>query len=233
MFSALEQLLLPAECLSCRGLLPWTQSDALVCPACRTRWRALRPPWCERCGQPEPHFGPCRLCPEWPPALRRARSAVWLDSEAREAVHALKYRGLPRVAADLAARMVRVLPRPIPPATLIPVPLGPRRLRERGYNQSEHLAAALGRHWRLPVRPDPLVRRLDTATQTALTPTARLANVAGAFAGRNVPRSPVILVDDVFTTGATLAEAARALAAAGAREIAAVTFGRAVIPDFT
>lgn len=250
MSSALEQLLLPAECLLCRGLLLWTQADAVVCPACRSRWRAVRPPWCERCGQPEPHFGPCRLCCDWPDALATARSAVWLGDGARAVIHALKYRALPRIADDLAEAMVRHLPRPASPAVLVPIPLGPRRLQQRGYNQSEWLARSLGRRWRLAVRTDLLVRRRDTASQTALTPAARLANVAGAFEARNaevgtrnsgrpdrsafrLPRSTFVLVDDVFTTGATLAEAARTLAGAGSGAIAAVTFGRAVIPDFT
>jgi ComF family protein len=204
------------------------------------RWRAVRPPWCERCGQPEPHFGPCRLCREWPPALREVRSAVWLDDGARTAVHALKYRGLPRIAAELAAVAVRLLRRPPAGACLVPIPLGPARLRRRGYNQSTVLARELGRCWGLPVRAQLLARVRDTPTQTALTPTARLANVAGAFqvrtGGSDVrqPASPaLVLVDDVFTTGATLAEAARALAQAGFTSIAAVTFGRASIPDFT
>src|SRR5947208_13881582 len=121
-------------------------------------------------------------------------------------------------------------------ALLVPVPLARARVRERGYNQSERLARALGRRWRRPV-VDLLVRTRDTVPQTALTPEARLANVAGAFALRigdcglridggksksaiRNPKSamgrPLILVDDVFTTGATLAEAAGALERAGA-----------------
>jgi predicted amidophosphoribosyltransferase len=250
---AVEQLLLPAECLLCRALLSYRQSSRLVCDLCRHRWRAVRAPWCDRCGQPEPLFGGCRLCADWPPALAWVRSAVWLDSGARAAVHALKYGGLPRIADELAAAMIELGIPGLPAAWLVPVPLGPKRLRQRGYNQAERLARALGRRWRRPVI-ELLVRRRETATQTALTPEARLANVAGAFAARNaeggtrneetcegsafrVPSSaferPLILVDDVFTTGATLAEAARALERSGARTVLAVTFGRAVIPDFS
>jgi ComF family protein len=160
---------------------------------------------------------------------------VWLDGGAREAVHALKYRGLPRIAADLAESLVRLLPRPVPGTLLVPIPLGPARLKRRGYNQSEVLARALGRRWSLGVAPQLLVRVRNTPTQTALTPAARLANVAGAFRVRNgESRKPlIVLVDDVFTTGATLAEAARVLGEAGVSSITAVTFGRASIPDFS
>jgi ComF family protein len=222
--------------LLCRNLLAFTAADHLVCAPCRYRWRPIRPPWCERCGQPGPSFGPCRLCAQWPAALVWARSAVWLGAGARDAVHALKYRGLGRVAHDLADVMVRHLPQPPAGAALVPVPLAPRRQRERGYNQSARLAAALSARWDIPLR-DCLIRRRETRTQTALTPEARLANVAGAFETRHPPRTSAevgtrILVDDVFTTGATLVAAAAGLAAAGAREIGAVTFGRAGVPDF-
>jgi predicted amidophosphoribosyltransferase len=182
--------------------------------------------------------------------LQRVRSAVWLDGGARAAIHALKYNGLPRIATDLALALTRLVPRPSAGAVLVPIPLGPARLKRRGYNQSETLARALGVAWGLPVRAQLLVRMRDTPTQTALTPAARLANVAGAFGVQNdecgvqtgrrrshsafsTLHSPIILIDDVFTTGATLAEAARALGGAGFTSISAVTFGRASIPDFT
>jgi len=250
---AVEQLLLPAECLLCRALLSFRDAARLVCDVCRHRWRPVRPPWCARCGQPEPLFGRCRLCAEWPAAFGLARSAVWLDAGARDAVHALKYGGLPRIATDLAAAMVGLDVPGRDSGLLVPVPLGRARFRDRGYNQSERLARALGRRWQRPV-VDLLVRTRDTAAQTALTPEARLANVAGAFQLRigdcglriesgklqstiRNPKSamerPLVLVDDVFTTGATLAQAARALDRAGAHTVSAVTFGRAVVPDFT
>jgi len=178
------------------------------------------------------------------------RAAVWLEEGARRAVHALKYGGLPRIADDLAAAMAGVRPPADGPSALIPIPLAAKRLRERGYNQSEALARALARQWLIPVLVDVVVRTRETPTQTALTPETRLANVAGAFALRiddcglrigNLPiksaiRNPqfaIVLVDDVFTTGATLAEAARALEQAGATNVMGVTFARAAIPDFT
>ena len=228
----------------CHALLAPREANRLVCPVCRQRWKAVRPPWCERCGQPEPHFGPCRLCVEWPAAFRSVRSAVWLDENARPAVHALKYTGLPRIADDLAIAMAKLQSPADGASVLIPIPLAKKRLRERGYNQSEMLARALARQWRIPVLVDLLARTRETPTQTALTPATRLANVAGAFEVRNakfgmrnfafrLSNCELILVDDVFTTGATLAEAARALEQAGAKQILGVTFARAAIADFT
>ncbi|PYP15272.1 MAG: ComF family protein [Gemmatimonadetes bacterium] len=178
------------------------------------------------------------------------RSATWLIEGAQQAVYALKYGGLPRIADDLAAAMAALRPPADGPAALVPIPLATKRLRQRGYNQSEILARALARAWRIPVLVDVLVRTRETPTQTALTPETRLANVAGAFEMRNaelgmwngtqgvnsafrIPHSTLILVDDVFTTGATLAEAARALEQAGATRINGLTFARAAIPDFT
>ena len=178
------------------------------------------------------------------------RSAVWLDGGARRAVHSLKYDGLARIGRDMAAVVARLVEPPAPGAVLVPIPLGRKRRARRGYNQSDALAAPLARAWGLTNRPELLVRTRDTPTQTALTPAARLANVAGAFrvqnselrmqncsvasqSAFNILHSSLVLVDDVFTTGATLAEAACTLARAGFQSISAITFGRASLPDFT
>jgi ComF family protein len=225
----LERWLLPAACLLCDAPISSRDGDALVCALCRCRWRPVPGPLCDRCGQPA--FGDlaCRICADWTPALRRVRSAVWLDQSARLAVHRLKYEGWWRIAESLAEAM-----RGLEPLTgrvsLIPVPLGARRARVRGYNQSERIAAALARRMGAPVRTDVLRRARETQTQTALTPEARRANLAGAFTAGGARGLEVVLVDDVFTTGATLAAAAEALLAAGAASVDGVTFARALEP---
>ena len=231
LFAELERWLLPPACLLCDEPVPDREADALVCDLCRIRWRPIPHPLCSRCGQPSLGDLECRLCAAWPEGLARVRSAVWLESSAREAVHRLKYDGWTRASQAMAEAM-----RPLEPLTgqvsLIPIPLGRRRLRQRGYNQSACIGQALSDLIGAPVRTDLLQRARDTTTQTALTPEARHANVAGAFHAGVVRGLELVLVDDVFTTGATLAAAGAALFEAGAARVEAVTFARAM-PDLT
>jgi ComF family protein len=223
-----ERWLLPPACLLCDEPVPQRDGDALICSLCRIRWKPVPHPVCGRCGQPSLKDLDCRLCQDWPGGLDRVRSAVWLDGSARQAVHALKYEGWGRTAETMATAM-RGLEPLTPGVSLIPVPLGSRRFRSRGYNQSERIAAALAADLGLPVRNDVLRRVRETPTQTALTPEARHANVAGAFQAGMVHGFRLVLVDDVFTTGATLVAAGAALRSAGAVRVEAVTFARAVV----
>lgn len=153
-------------------------------------------------------------------------------------VHALKYGGWHATATGIAERMSRVAwPYDLAASrtALAPVPLAVSRLRERGFNQSERIASALGTRWRLPVWCDLVERERATETQTRLTPEERLVNVSGAFRARDSARgmlrnAHVVLVDDVVTTAATLNACAAALLAGGARTLSYVTFGRAPAP---
>jgi len=145
---------------------------------------------------------------------------------ARQAVFELKYRHHFDIATVLGPLMAgRVSDKP---ATLVPVPLHWRRKRARGYNQSELLAFNLGRTLGWPVDSSGLRRLTNTKDQLALDASLRQANVAGAFRWRNesVP-DRVLLVDDVFTTGATLNACAGAIRAAGGREVDGVVFAAA------
>jgi ComF family protein len=150
----------------------------------------------------------------------------------RALVHELKYRGRQRVAArlaDLIAADLRARAVLTTGAVLVPVPLHPRRKRERGFNQSEVLARALARRLPVAVCPQALARRRDTPPQTGLSAAGRRRNVAGAFAVRQAARVAgrvVVLIDDVLTTGATAHACARLLRQAGAAEVRLLTLVR-------
>jgi len=235
-----EALLLPAVCVACGKPLSPRERDAVCCAACRWRMRSIAPPLCGRCGQPLDDWerrgsaAPCGFCRGWPTELNWARSAVWLeDGPARELAHALKYGGWTSAArpmAELVARECRAQLAAV--EVLVPIPLGRTRERQRGHNQALELARALGRLRGIAVEPGALVRGRETTTQTDLTRAERWRNVAGAFRApsRAVRGRQVALVDDVLTTGATLAAAARVLRESGAAAVGAVTFGRAVVP---
>ena len=231
--SALLDLVLPRVCVCCERALG-DRETGLVCGHCWSRVRQLPEPQCERCGHPTGGHK-CRWCDLLPVFVRAVRSYCWMiEGPASAIVHALKYDGWPRIAEDMGGRLARLSwPRDVleERALLIPVPLAASRMRERGFNQSERIARALGARWQIPVLDGVLVRGRATETQTRLTPGERLRNVAGAFhttAERTRLRGAhVIIVDDVVTTGATLNACALALHQSGARIVSYVTFGRA------
>lgn len=222
----------PSFCPVCAAVLDHPTRG----PLCARCWQALprhRGPLC-RCGVPLPPALPlCGRCRRDRQPLAGGASLGPYEGGLREAIHALKYRGRRRVAERLAdlllgeAEARRVLEEA---EVLVPVPLHPRRRRERGFNQADLLAAAVGRRCRLPVAATALVRRKDTAPQAGLSAAGRRLNVAGAFGVRRRARIAgrvVVLVDDVLTTGATALACARALNDAGAREVRLLAVARA------
>lgn len=232
--SGLADLLMPRACVACdralRGVEP-----GVVCGWCWTRLDLLPFPQCARCGHPHIKHR-CRWCDLLPPYVRAVRSVCWIPGgSGGDIVHALKYEGWRAAAEGMAQRMARLAwPRDVVDerTALVPVPLSPTRLRERGFNQSEVIALALASAWRIPVWTDGLSRSRDTESQTRLTPSDRLRNVAGAFdvsssAPSRLRGAHVVLVDDVVTTAATMNACAQALIARGVRIVSYVTFGRA------
>jgi ComF family protein len=195
----------------------------------------LSAPRCARCGH-STYGEKCRWCDLLPPYVRAARSVCWASGDiGLGVVHALKYQGWHRVAREMALRMSR-LDWPVDViderCAIVPVPLSAKRERQRGFNQSEVLCAALAPRWNVAVWNDVLVRIRHTETQTRLTPGERLRNVSGAFSTRPSARkmlrgTHVVVVDDVVTTAATLNACAAALCDGGARIVSFVTFGRA------
>lgn len=235
--AAALDFLFPATCVACERLLD-SGERGLVCGRCWVRLSLLPSPQCNRCGHPLRSHS-CRWCALLLPEVALARSVCWTHrGTGAQIVHALKYGGWHATADEIGERMARVAwPYELAASrtALVPAPLSPSRLRERGYNQSEQLANALARRWRVPVWSGVIDRTRATETQTRLTPEERLANVSGAFRARDTARgmlrnAHVVLVDDVVTTAATLNACAAALLAGGARTLSYVTFGRAPAP---
>jgi predicted amidophosphoribosyltransferase len=200
--TVLLDLLAPPLCWACRSL---AARDGPLCQVCR---RSLR------------FVGPA-------PAVVRGLE-VWApvayDGPAADLVKALKFHGAARLAGDMAAIIVANAPAAMLAGDLVPVPLHPARRRARPFNQSALIAAAISGRTGLPVA-DCLTRTGSKQTQVGRARAARLTGAGTIQVAGRAPPS-VLLVDDVVTTGATLAACAAALRAAGTRQVGAIAFAR-------
>lgn len=215
----LVDLLLPDRCVACGS------EGVACCERCLGTMTLLRPPLCERCGAPTAWpVARCRECAGRRVPFAQARAAVAYDGPVVPFIRSWKERARRGLAAVAAEIVVREL---VPPDGdgVAYVPSVADRERWRGHNTAEQLARELAARWRLPVCRA-LARRGSPARQRGLSLAARRANVAGGFVARCVPPPRVLLVDDVYTTGATVSAAAAALRAAGADRVAVITFAR-------
>ena len=236
---ALLELLLPPACAGCRTPV---SGAAALCRRCDAALPRLPAGLCAGCLEraARPPGARCAGCTVRRGPLEAAAAVVRFEGAVEGWIHRFKYPGgglagldpAPlAVARALAREAAARVPGPLPDL-VVPVPLHPARLRERGFNPAGLLARAVAEAAGLPHRPRALERLRDTRSQTGLDRRARARNVAGAFGpGPGPPLPPRIwLVDDVFTTGATLEAAAQALRRAGARAVVGVCVARTPAP---
>jgi predicted amidophosphoribosyltransferase len=213
-------LLLPERCAVCRTV------GTAFCERCRRSLVPLAPPLCERCGAPG--AWPIRRCAECAGrrlAFATARAAIAYDVKGRRFVQAWKEGGRRDLASVAAGLVTTIVQRPAV-ETVTFVPGDRERRRDRGHAPAQRLAVELGRRWGLPV--DPLLRRTrPVRPQRGLTLSERRRNVRGAFACDGATAT-VCLVDDVYTTGATVNACARELRRSGARRVDVVCLARAL-----
>jgi len=230
MLDRLLDVLFPRRCVGC-GARPWP-----FCPECVAHVALLSPPGCRRCGRPlEEWVGVCGDCP--PAVIDWSRSAFLYEGPVRRGLMRLKFSGLSQVAQALAPAMVEALARAPParaptgkddPLVLTWVPLAGRRRRQRGYDQAEMLARAIGSLTGWPLRAM-LRREVETAPQARRAGPERRRALRGAFAAMgDVEPVRIVLIDDVLTSGATAAECATVLRRAGAREVGVLTAARSL-----
>lgn len=228
-------LILPDDCRICS--LPLREFSRIpVCRSCLSQPKPLEADhWCVTCGSPFLNAFPldadgrCGLCRRGLAGFDAAYAFGSYEGTLRSLIHLLKYKKICSLSKPLGQLLAGALPRHQRFDVVTAVPMHWRRRWMRGFNQAELLAAEIGRHFHIPVKP--LLKRCrPTPSQAGLTRAARRANVAGAFRVRNGVSAEglrVLLVDDVMTTGATVSACASALKRGGAKHVTVITLARA------
>ena len=220
----LRDALLPGSCLLCEA----NSGDALLCPACSLDLPRLPEKTCPQCTLPTSYGERCGACLKTPPHFEATLAPFLYEFPVDRIIHALKY-GHQLVVAEWAAAELAACCTGRDISLIMPLPLHPARLRERGFNQSAEVARRIGNRLNFQVDRSSLLRCRDTPPQAALPLKERRGNVRGAFeCRRDLSGERILLVDDVLTTGATAGECARILHLHGAREVTVAVLARAL-----
>ena len=221
--SALADMFYPERCVGCDR-----RSSDVLCRGCFEALPRVGAPTCGRCGLPTAFVTfVCEACKNVDFGFESARAPLRYEGVGKEVVHALKYRGYRKVVGGLATPlMIQVLGEGHFDF-VVPVPLHRSRQRKRGFNQAGLLARGASAGINAPVS-DTLEVVRSTRDQVELSAAQRRANVAGAYKASAPLQGRVLLIDDVFTTGATMSACASTLIRAGAREVHALSLCRTV-----
>jgi ComF family protein len=222
----------PPTCVSCDAVLP---APEFFCATCAPLVLESSGAACPRCAEPGNFTaGACPRCLRSPPKFGRAWAPFSYEGAISRAVHRFKYEDHPELARPLAELLARKASAFLGETrgALVPLPLHAARYRERKYDQTTLLGVALAKASGRALRDDVLTRVKSTTRQVDLSEAEREQNVAGAFEVHGaVQGAELLLLDDVFTTGATAREATRVLLAAGATRVDVLVFARAVRLD--
>jgi ComF family protein len=234
LIDGLIDIVYPKKCLACKDRLEINSAEEFICSKCREKIQKNTPPFCRHCGRylnPKKDAGNiCAKCIRQPLSFDRAFSPCAYSGVIKELIHEFKYKNKPYLGKPLSEIMISFIREynlPFSYADLVvPVPLHNARLREREFNQAEILSSHIAKELNINFSPAALFRKRSTRTQVDLKDEERFANVAGSFSINpkiSVKGKNILLVDDVFTTGATTSEAAGVLKNAGAHIVFTLT----------
>ena len=232
MFETAIVFLYPAKCRVCEAFLGVAPMP-YICADCWQDIQFLEPPWCDICGMPDIK-GLCDACATSPPRYGRLRTVALYQTTLQQAIHLFKFEKRKVFARHLIQLINAHIPADCSIATydfILPIPVHRKRLRERGFNQATLLANGIAKIEGVPVLTDTLVRKRHTVAQSSLDREARQQNIVGAFEVRNpevIRGKRLLVIDDVFTTGATIREAVNELWTVDPAEVDVLTLARAL-----
>ena len=234
MFETAIVFLYPAKCRVCDDFLG-VASMPYICADCWQDIRFLEPPWCDICGTPGVN-GLCDACATSPPRYGQLRTVALYQTTLQQAIHLFKFEKKKVFAEHLIQLINAHIPVDCDVATydfVLPIPIHKKRLRERGFNQATLLADGIAKAAGVPVLTNTLVRKRHTVAQSSLDREARQQNIVGAFDVLDpdiIRGKRLLVIDDVFTTGATIREAVNELWTADPAEIDVLTLARTMNP---